>query len=188
MQFKPEEIYHVYNRGNNKDPIFYEKENYLFFLKKMRTHLVGPSDILAYCLMPNHFHWLIYTKEYSNEKTELEQLNLQIGTLLSSYTKAMNKRYNRRGSLFQQETKSVWIKSKIQFQTCFHYIHQNPIRSGLVKYLGKWAYSSYPDYSGQRNGTLVAKQLTLDMLRLDKSSIIEASQKAIDPKKIKTLF
>jgi REP element-mobilizing transposase RayT len=164
------------------------KKTIFFFLKKMRTHLVGPSDILAYCLMPNHFHWLLYTKGYSNKKADLEQLNLQIGTLLSSYTKAMNKRYNRKGSLFQQETKSVWIKSNVQLQTCLHYIHQNPIRSGLVTYLGKWVYSSYPDYTGQRNGTLVAKELTLDMLSLDKRSMIEASKKALDPKKIKNLF
>lgn len=59
------EFYHVYNRGNNKQPIFFKDENYLFFLKKMREQLLPCSDIVAYCLTPNHFHLLIQANEQS---------------------------------------------------------------------------------------------------------------------------
>lgn len=65
MKYSPNTIYHIYNQGNNKQIIFPEERNYIFFLKKVRKHLLPCVDILAYCLMPNHFHFLIYTNEKS---------------------------------------------------------------------------------------------------------------------------
>lgn len=65
MKFVENEIFHVYNRGNQKQPIFFNRGNYLYFLQKVRYHLFPICDILAYCLMPNHFHFFIKT----NEKT-----------------------------------------------------------------------------------------------------------------------
>ena len=65
MYFEKDNIYHVFNRGNNREKIFYNNENYIFFLKKIRKHIFPFCEILAYCLMPNHFHFLIVT----NEKT-----------------------------------------------------------------------------------------------------------------------
>ena len=63
MKYEPQTIYHIYNQGNNHQPIFFQEKNYIFFLNKMRTHLLPHVEILCYCLMPNHFHWLVYTKE-----------------------------------------------------------------------------------------------------------------------------
>lgn len=63
MQFHPNAIYHIYNQGNNRQQIFFKPENYLFFLKKMREYLLPHGDLLCYCLMPNHFHWLMYVRE-----------------------------------------------------------------------------------------------------------------------------
>ncbi|RLD54507.1 MAG: hypothetical protein DRJ05_14530, partial [Bacteroidetes bacterium] len=59
MDFKTGYIYHIYNRGNNKNKIFFSRDNYLFFLKKTRKELSDHLDFLAYCLMPNHFHFLV---------------------------------------------------------------------------------------------------------------------------------
>ena len=59
MEFFENELYHIYNRGNNKQRIFFKPENYLYFLKKVRTYIHPNCDILAYCLMPNHFHFLV---------------------------------------------------------------------------------------------------------------------------------
>ncbi|MFB6341095.1 transposase [Saccharicrinis sp. FJH62] len=59
MDFESDQLYHVYNQGNNKQDIFFCKENYLFFLKKIETHISPYADIIAYCLMPNHFHLMI---------------------------------------------------------------------------------------------------------------------------------
>jgi len=56
MDFDKGHLYHIYNQGNNQQMIFFNKENYLFFLKKIRIHVLPFADILAWCLMPNHFH------------------------------------------------------------------------------------------------------------------------------------
>lgn len=71
MYFESVELYHVYNQGNNRQPIFISRANYLFFLKKMRRQLLRKSHVLAYCLMPNHFHWMLYvTKADINKKSQ----------------------------------------------------------------------------------------------------------------------
>lgn len=123
MQFLPENIYHIYNRGNNQQTLFFNRDNYLFFLKKMRKEILPHGDLLAYCLMPNHFHWMVYIRatapsggtDKHSLTTDASALNSGIGkhplsnairTLLSSYTQAINKQENRTGHLFQQNTKA----------------------------------------------------------------------------------
>jgi REP element-mobilizing transposase RayT len=103
----------VYNQGNNKESIFFERDNYLYFLSKMKGHLTSLTDILAWCLMPNHFHWLIRVNEQYPDKTvfhnkgkKVNPLNRAIGTLQSSYTQAINKKYERTGSPFRTRTKA----------------------------------------------------------------------------------
>ncbi len=59
LEFEAEQCYHVYNRGVNRQPIFFEQENYVFFLRRLREHLsAGAVCVLAYCLLPNHYHLL----------------------------------------------------------------------------------------------------------------------------------
>ena len=62
-------FYHIYNRGNNSQKLFYKKENYLFFLKRMKEYLTPFGSVVAWCLMPNHFHWIIYV---NSEKIDIE--------------------------------------------------------------------------------------------------------------------
>jgi len=61
MTFEPHAFYHVYNRGINREAVFFNRENYLFFLRKIRKYLCPCCDVVAYCLMPNHFHLLLHT-------------------------------------------------------------------------------------------------------------------------------
>ncbi|MFA5330111.1 MAG: hypothetical protein WC384_20120 [Prolixibacteraceae bacterium] len=63
MIFESGNLYHIYNQGNNRQRIFYLRDNYLFFLNKLKRHVLPYSDILAWCLMPNHFHLLVYVKQ-----------------------------------------------------------------------------------------------------------------------------
>ncbi|MCO6357112.1 hypothetical protein GBO34_02425 [Roseivirga pacifica] len=111
MKFLPHELYHIYNRGNNSQPIFFERENYLFFLRKIKQELTPFCDVLAYCLMPNHYHLLVRVKNL-NELTGSELsvvISRKLGTLQSSYTRAINKSFKRHGSLFQQKVKAKHI-------------------------------------------------------------------------------
>ncbi|HOV11622.1 MAG TPA: hypothetical protein PLT47_06660 [Bacteroidales bacterium] len=63
MIFEHGHIYHIYNQGNNRQQVFFIRENYLFFLKKIETFISPFTDILAWCLMPNHFHLMVYVKQ-----------------------------------------------------------------------------------------------------------------------------
>ena len=180
MIFYPGHIYHVYNQGNNKEKLFFEEENYLFFLRKMKSHLTPHVHILAWCLMPNHFHWLIKVKEsnqlHNNKKTKklnvtVQAINRAIGILQSSYTRAINNKHNRSGSLFRAHTKEKPLSSHPTKRdpygvSCFFYLHQNPLRAGLVKHLEDWPYSSFRDYAGFRNGTLCNKKLAIKLFDL----------------------
>jgi len=155
MKFNDDEWYHVYNRGINSQMIFFTEENYLYFLRKLRKCFQVHADIIAYCLMPNHFHILVHTD--SQILQTKPSLNQKIGNMLSSYTRAINRQENRSGSLFQAGTKAKLLTSSRTDNyplICFHYIHQNPLRAGLVSQLEDWPYSSYPDYAEIRSGTL----------------------------------
>jgi len=178
MNFEPGEIYHVYNRGNNSQNIFFERLNYLYFLKKMSAHILNCADLLAWCLMKNHFHWMIRVKDDDQCRSETDKistLNRDIATLLSSYTKAINRKYSRTGSLFQQKTRAIKLNSdkcadEYYPLICFNYIHQNPLKAKIVRHLNEYEFSSFSDYAGYRNGKLCNQSLATELLDLPESS------------------
>ena len=179
MLYQPSTMYHIYNQGNNRQQVFFNSDNYLFFLRKIRSHLLEYTDILCYCLMPNHFHLLIFTKP--DLIPEQYVLSKGLNVMLRSYTRAVNVQEKRSGSLFRQNTKvkdgiiegfiTVDGKYKDLFfgqndyaWTCFHYIHENPVKAGLVAKATDWPYSSAADYAGLRNGTLCNKNLGKEVI------------------------
>lgn len=125
MQFEPNHIYHIYNRGNNSQTIFFTRENYLFFLQKMKTYIIPFADILAWCLMPNHFHFMVYMNRVevgisklvtpSHQLTKKRTMNDSLAILLRSYTRAIQKQEKITGSLFQHRTKSVCLTETTGF-------------------------------------------------------------------------
>ena len=171
MLLSKNSIYHICNRGNNKQNIFFNRIIYIFFLKKIENELVPNCDLMAYCLMPNHFHLLIYASPYF--KPEIFHNKYKV--FLSSYTRAINKQQGRTGSLFQQNSK---MKGLVDFKyddnnvrmdyptACFHYIHQNPIRAKLVSRLEDWEFSSFRDYVGLRNDSICNRELTKKVVRI----------------------
>jgi putative transposase len=183
MNLYPEEFYHIYNRGNNSQPIFFKEDNYLFFIKKIRDQLSPVSEIISYCLMPNHFHLIIKATENSIATRNtfggkpMQEFAYRIGILLSSYSQAINKQNSTSGSLFQQKTKVKILSEQVEgkkesyLEHCFFYIHNNPIRAKLVSKLKDWPYSSWPDYTGKQNGTLCNKALFFDCTGLNENDI-----------------
>lgn len=130
MDFENGQIYHVFNRGNNAQAVFFNRENYLFFLDKIRKGLLPHADILAWCLMPNHFHLMIVvnhievafseqalatdsegftSSETLTRSSRLRTLNDSIGIILRSYSRAIQKQEKITGSLFQKETKALCL-------------------------------------------------------------------------------
>jgi hypothetical protein len=110
--------------------------------------------------MPNHFHWLVHVPANAN----LGQISKGLQVTLSSYSRAVNIQEGRVGSLFEQNTHSRLLDSTDYATTCFHYIHQNPVRRKLVERMEDWELSSFRDYIGLRTGTLVNKQLAIEWL------------------------
>ena len=154
------EYYHVYNRGNNRQDVFFERENYLFFLRRVRKYLVGDTQtsevwttIIAYCLMPNHFHLLVCPHD--------DELSRRMQRFSISYTKAMNKRYDRVGSLFQGQFQAVLVDRNEYLLHLSRYLHLNPVEAGLAKRPVDWEFSSYRDYIGLRQGTLPMPDIIL---------------------------
>lgn len=195
MEFFDNELYHIYNRGNNRQPIFFKPDNYIYFLEKVRKFILPHCDILAYCLMPNHFHFLIssdnrtiITKLIGDQNRNI--LSEGIRNLLQTYTKAINKQNNSTGSLFQQNTKAKCLsKSSNSYDyICMSYIHQNPMKAKLVKRMKDWDYSSFKDYCGFRNGTLCNKKLSVQLLDINMKIFYDDSYRLVDEDDINNLF
>ena len=161
--FRPGCYYHVYNRGNNKQDIFLENRDYLNFLKRVKFVLgmlpvtrnetrirpvsLGSFTIVAYCLMPNHFHFLI------RQDAEIG-VDKFVQKVCTSYVGYFNQQYERVGGLFQDQFKAKLVENDSYAKYVSAYIHNNP--SNL-----EYAYSSYPDVIGLRQGRVVDRSVIL---------------------------
>lgn len=154
---KEDEIYlHVYNRGVAGQTIFRSDENYAFLLRKARVFLpFYPITLVAYCLMPTHYHFLF-------QANSAQDVSKFIQRLFNSYTQAFNRQQKRSGTLFESRAKSKVVDSdEYALQLC-RYIHLNPTAAGLVDEPGTWVYSSFremlnPSPSNLTKGEFIAK-------------------------------
>jgi putative transposase len=143
--------YHIFNRGNNQENIFIEERNYRYFLRLYAKHIMPAADTYAYCLLRNHFHFLVRIKIV--EEQELTGLgdpsalprkpSQQFSNLFNTYAKAFNKTYHRTGTLFQRPFGRIEVTSDSYFMQLVTYIHQNPQKHGFVSDFRTWPYSSY---------------------------------------------
>ena len=211
MHFTPHNVYHVYNRGNNKQPIFFNSRNYDFFLEKIKHQFAPICEILCWCLMPNHFHLMIYaTEKTCSERSSfggkpMQELPYRIGVLLSSYSQAINKQNGTTGSLFQQKTKAKCVTDREAFVrkaqsdpngidndnyliTCMHYIHQNPIKAKIVNKIEDWKYSSFQEYIGSDSILKVNKTLLLSLSGYDALTFYEDSYQILGDNVIENIW
>ncbi|MFN3850812.1 MAG: transposase [Spirosomataceae bacterium] len=201
MQIFPNQLYHIYNQGNNRETIFKDREDYINFLRKYRELVYPIADTICYCLMPNHFHFLINSTTTSSEKFILGNIeSVRLGNafrvLCSSYANDFNKKYSRTGSLFRQKTQAKNLETRSdgsQNDTnypliCFHYIHQNPITAGLCTKMEDWEFSSFQDFINLRSGTLINKGLAFELIEIPKENLYNESYKIISEEKFQKLF
>lgn len=146
MKYQPFEaghFYHVYNRGNNRDDIFMEKENYIYFLNLMKKYLLDVCHIYSYCILSNHFHIILKFKEDAElENSFGKKLHQPFSNMLNAYTKAINKRYLRRGSLFQEHLKRIKIIEERYLKNLITYVNTNPAHHQIQDYR-TFVFSSY---------------------------------------------
>ncbi|NJN43209.1 MAG: transposase [Flammeovirgaceae bacterium] len=182
MQFVEGCFYHIYNRGNDKRRIFFADRNYVFFLEKVRKYIMNNSDVICWCLMPNHFHFLVQANEQSvkyirESPLKINALTEGIRMLLSSYTKAIQKQEQITGNLFQQKTKSKLVDQYIDH--AFHYIHQNPIRANLVKKIEDWPWSSFTEYSNPVKNPICNREIASNFVDLNTEQFVRDSYSLI---------
>jgi len=187
------EVYHVFNRGVNKQQIFWDERDYsrlmdslIYYsfvnppvrysflnrllpeqksqiLEKLYTKHERLIDIIAFVFMPNHYHILV--KQLHDHGTSKFLSDWQ-----NSFSRYINTRHDRIGPLFQGQFKAVRVSSNAQLLHVSRYIHLNPFTSGIVSILDElpdFPWSSFPDYVGQSNNSFVCKEIVLGQFKND---------------------
>ncbi len=138
--------YHVFNRANNYENLFIEEKNYSYFIKLMSKYLLPIADIYAYCLMPNHFHFVLKIKSVDELPAQFssgKRLHMAFSNMFNAYAKAINKSYGRRGSLFQKHLKRNVITEDEYLINAICYTHLNPVIHNFTNDITKYTRSSY---------------------------------------------
>ena len=148
IEFQAGEYYHIYHRGWDRRKIFFDPDNYIYFLRLLkRYHYLFAINVIAYCLMPNHFHFMLQPRKHDNLSAFMRKLQ-------QSYVQAINKRYQRHGPLFYERFQHVHVDSqRYQILLC-RYIHVNPKKHRLVTDLRDWPFSNYLEFIEARKGGL----------------------------------
>ncbi len=148
MKYLDHHYYHIFNRGAHKAPIFFSRSNYIYCLdlvKKYRDKY--KVTIEAYCLMPNHYHFVVYQEEGGS-------ISKFIQTIFNAYSQAINLQQHHSGTLFQGKAKAQEVDSEDYSLRLIRYVHLNPVRAKLVGAPEKWEFSDYCAWVGVRNGML----------------------------------
>jgi putative transposase len=171
IPFEPDKMYHVYNHAIGSECLFRSEENYHYFLKKYAQYIYPVVETFAYCLMPNHFHFLIRIRpaeellKLAKNPVGFENLpglvSRQFSHFLNAYAKAFNAMYDRKGSLFMGDINRKLVPEESYYTKLIHYIHYNPVHHGFVEQLAVWPHSSFHSLFSIKP-TLLQRQVVLD--------------------------
>ncbi|MDF7817451.1 hypothetical protein P1X15_07590 [Runella sp. MFBS21] len=156
-KLETETYYHIYNRGINGETIFKQEYNYSYFLQKYAYYIAPIGETYAYCLLKNHFHFLIKTRSEDeilsrlgtkssgrmNDRGASFCISNQFSKLFNGYAQALNKINNRRGGLFEEPFRRIVVDSEAYFTRLIWYIHHNPRKHRLVNDFSIYPHSSY---------------------------------------------
>jgi putative transposase len=152
----PKNYYHIYNRGVNKERIFFRPQHWDFFLYRLAHYCTQKeTELIAYCLMPNHYHLLVYIKTHDFGRNVMHPLGV-------SYTKAVNQQLGRSGHLFQGSFQAQLVDKDAYLLHLSRYIHLNPVIAGLVESPQDWEYSSYREYISEHRGNFLRPEIILN--------------------------
>ncbi len=173
----PSTVYHIYNRGNNRENLFKEDRNYPYFLDKYFQFVSPVADTYAYCLMKNHFHILLRIKNEDeiirSRKSSLQgttSLNATedpskiivkaFGSFFKSYAQSINKAYGRTGALFEETFRRIEVSNDAYFSELIRYIHLNPEKHGFTQDFTQYSYSSYQELISEETTRLDRKTVS----------------------------
>ena len=157
------QYFHMHNRGVNSEDLFKEERNYYYFLQQYKFYCSDVLETLAYSLLKNHFHLLVYIKENvevpRKDGQGMFKMNAskQLGHFFNSYAPSINKGHKRTGPLFESPFERRWIDNESCLMTMIYYCHRNAQHHDFVKDFRQWEYSSYGSITRNDN-TLVATE------------------------------
>ena len=197
IKIEPEKFYHIWNRGNNRENLFYTAANYEYFLRLYDQFLDPVAETYAFCLLPNHFHLLIRTKPVLVSPTVLvspagetnkksNPVSLAFQRFFTAYSQAINIQERRTGSLFQKPFKRLEVTSARQLANLVHYIHTNPQKHGIIDDFRHYPWSSYERVMRDRPSKL-KKEEVLQWFN-DKTNYVNYHSRSIDLDKIKEIM
>lgn len=166
---EPQKRYHLFSKATDGSNLFYSDENFNYFLSRYTKYFYPFAKTMAYCLMPNHFHFAVEIRSEDEILKAIESLNInnsftnidkdyelkntlslligkQFGHFLNAYTQALNKQQNRKGALFASRYKRKVISNNSYFNHLIAYIHNNPVHHGFTSQPTDWRHSSIHSY------------------------------------------
>ncbi len=195
-------MYHIYNRANGSEKLFVNRENFNYFLKRYGEYINPIADTFAYCLMPNHIHFMVKIANVDNLQFAYQQkmkkidaesdypplsveelpkfISREFGSLFSAYTQAFNKQQNRKGSLFMPNFKRKTVSSERYYTSLIHYIHNNPVHHGFVKNAYDWEHSSLHSFISFKKTQLSRDEALSWFGNLEQFKVIQ--EKDLSPK------
>ncbi len=172
--------YHIYNRGNNKEKLFIDHADYLYFLKLFRKYIHEITNIYCFCLIPNHFHFLIRIRELgeiTSYELRTKPFSQSFSNYFNAYTKYFNSKYGRTGSLFQKNFRRKRVDNEIYLKYLIHYIHTNPVHHEICEDFRYYQYSSYNAIM-KSHPTILEREMVIDLFEDIDNYIFTHNQKA----------
>lgn len=166
--------YHIFNQGNNGEDIFIEEKNYSYFLQPLQKYVVPIGSILSYCLLKNHFHLLVQIQNIEDEKL----ISKAFSNLFNAYAKAINKQYNRTGSLFRDRFRRIRVDNSCYLQQLVMYINLNPVYHQFVENIEDYKHSSFLSLISEKPTSLERKTV-LDLFEGKENLIYTLKHKKI---------
>lgn len=182
---QPDHFYHIYNRGINGCNLFTKRDNYHYFLMKYKKYVNPVARTYAYCLLPNHFHFLICLRsameisksiefsdfikrnssmreheQYEKHTAKLQSyISKRFATLFNAYSLAFNKQESRTGALFEKPFRRIEVKKDDYFSALISYIHRNPSKHGITSDFRNYTHSSYQSHLSEQATLLEREEL-----------------------------
>lgn len=175
---EPDRFYHIYNRGNNKENLFKEERNYTYFLNLLKKYIISVAEVYSYCLLKNHFHILIRPKE-----VESKLISRAFSNMFNTYTKSINKAYDREGSLFRDRFSRIHVDSEEYLKSLILYIHLNPSYHQFTNNFKLYPHSSYHSIISEKN-TLLQRDEVISLFGDRDNFIYEHERKQYDLKEL----
>ena len=159
------QYFHIYNRGVNSETLFKEERNYYYFLKQYKFYCADVLETLAYCLLKNHFHLLVYVKENveapRRDGQGMFKMNAskQLGHFFNSYAQSINKAHKRTGPLFESPFERKLVDDESYLMSMIYYCHRNAQHHGFVNDFREWEFSSYNEIIKNDNSLVAAEKV-----------------------------